>query len=70
MAYICCYKIVKIMEFKKGDKVKLPFGETGTIVKIRENQLWGHKYDVRIRKATLSKTNEVADFKKEQMELE
>lgn len=58
------------MEFKKGDKVKLPFGETGTIVKVRDNQIWGYKYDVRIRKATLSTTNEVTDFKKEQMELE
>lgn len=58
------------MEFKKGDKVKLPFNETGTVVRVRENQLWGHKYDVKIRKATLSVTNEVADFKAEQMEHE
>jgi hypothetical protein len=36
MAYICCYKIVKIMKFKKGDKVKLPFNETGTVVKVRD----------------------------------
>lgn len=58
------------MKFKKGDKVKLPFDEIGTIVKVRENQLWGSKYDVRIREATLSTINEVADFKEEQMELE
>ena len=58
------------MKFKKGDKVKLPFNETGTIVKVNENIMWGHKYDVKIRKATLSVTNEIADFKDEQMELE
>ncbi len=57
------------MKFKKGDKVKLPFNEIGTVIKAREKQLWGHKYDVRITKATLSEVKEVADFKEEQMEL-
>jgi len=37
------------MKFKKGDKVKLPFNETGTIVKVRDNQIWGHKYDVKFK---------------------
>lgn len=58
------------MKFKKGDKVKLPFGETGTVVMVNDKLPWGHKYYVRIRKAVLSKTNSVADFKEEQMELE
>jgi len=58
------------MKFKKGDKVKLPFNETGTIVKVYDNILWGGKYNVKIRKVTLSKTNEIADFKEEQMDFE
>jgi len=58
------------MPFKIHDKVLLPFNETGTIVKIRERQIWGHKYDVKIRKATLNKTNEIVDFKEEQLKLE
>lgn len=58
------------MKFKKSDKVKLPFNETGTVRNVRNNQLWGYKYDVRIRKATLNKTNNIIDFKEEQMELE
>jgi len=57
------------MKFKKGDRVKLPFDETGTVVRFR-GYVWGSKYDVRIRKATLSKTNEVADFREEDLELE
>ena len=56
-------------KFKKGDRVKLPFNETGTVVRFRDF-IWGNNYDVRIRKATLSKTNEIADFKEEDMELE
>lgn len=58
------------MEFKKGDKVKLPFNERGTVVKVHTNWLWGYKYDVKIRIATLSTKGEIADFKEEQMELE
>lgn len=57
------------MKFKRGDRVKLPFNETGTVVRFRDF-IWGNRYDVRIRKATLSKTNEIADFKEEDMELE
>ncbi len=58
------------MKFKKGDKVILPFNETGTIVKVNENLLWGHKYDVKIRKATFNITNQIVDFKEEQLKLE
>ena len=29
------------MEFKKGDRVKLPFNETGTVVKYKDNIPWG-----------------------------
>ena len=47
--------------FKIGDRVKLPFDETGTIVKIHE-YIWASKYIVRIRKATFNKTNQRIDF--------
>ena len=47
--------------YKVGDRVKLPFNETGTIKRIEE-VLWLTKFWVRIRKATLNKTNEVHDF--------
>jgi hypothetical protein len=57
------------MKFKKGDKVKLPFNEVGTVVKVMENQMWGNKYDVKITKATMSTVGEVADFKAEQMKI-
>lgn len=56
-------------ELKIKDKVKLPFNETGTIVKILDIP-WGHPYIVRIRKATLNITNQHHDFKREQLELE
>ena len=53
-----------------GTRVKLPFGNTGTIVKIK-NILWGFKYVVRIRKPSIfHKTNERVDFKLEQLEKE
>jgi hypothetical protein len=54
------------MEFNIGDRVNLPFQETGTVVGIN-NILWGFKYRVKIRKATLNKTNEIHDFKEEQL---
>ena len=47
-------------KYKKGDRVKLLFDETATIVRV-QNMLWFHRYYVRIRKATLNKTNEVID---------
>ena len=57
------------MEFKIGDKVKLPLNETGTVVK-KLNIPWGFDHIVRIRKAIFNKTNQRLEFKKEQLELE
>jgi hypothetical protein len=56
-------------KFKVGDKVLLPFDETGTIVEIK-NIIWGFKYVVKIRKATFNKTNQHVDYKEEQLKLE
>lgn len=58
------------MEFKVGTKVKLPFNETGTIVKINTKSLDWFPYKVRIRKAVFNKTNMVVEFKQEQLEVE
>ena len=55
-----------IMEFKIGDRVKLPFDETGTLVK-KLNLPWGFDHIVRIRKANFNKTNQRLEFKKEQL---
>ncbi len=53
-----------------GTRVKLPFGNTGTIVKIK-NIPWGFKYVVRIRKPSIfHKTNQRVDYKEEQLEKE
>ena len=49
------------MEYQKGDKVKLPFNETGTVVSGKE-YAWMKIYLVRIRKATFNKTNQVIEF--------
>jgi len=57
------------MEFKIGDRVKLPFNETGTLVK-KLTLLWGFDHIVRIRKATFNKTNQRVEFKREQLVLE
>jgi hypothetical protein len=57
------------MEFKIGDRVKLPFNETGTLVK-KLDLMWGFDHIVRIRKATLNKTNQRLEYKREQLELE
>ena len=54
------------MKFKIGDKVKLPLNETGTINKIKDIP-WGFKYIVKIRKATFNKTNELYEYKEEQL---
>lgn len=57
-------------EFKVTDKVKLPFDETGTIIRIQE-LLWMTKYWVRIRKSNgFNKTNEIVDFFKKHLEHE
>lgn len=57
------------MEFEVGDRLKLPFNETGTLAK-KIDLIWGFDHIVRIRKATLNKTNQRIEFKKEQLELE
>lgn len=57
------------MEFEIGDRVKLPFNETGTLVK-KLKLLWGFDHIVRIRKATFNKTNQRIEFKKTQLEHE
>ena len=58
------------IEYEKGDRVKLPFDETGTISRI-EQLVWITKYWVRIRKSNgFNKTNQVVDFFKRDLELE
>lgn len=56
-------------QFKVGDRVKLHYNETGTIVKIK-NIPFGFKYVVRIRKGSINKTNQHVDCRAEDMELE
>jgi hypothetical protein len=56
-------------KYSKGDKVKLPFNETGTIREV-ENLVWLNRYVVKIRKATLNKTNQVIDFLERDITLE
>lgn len=56
-------------KFNIGDKIKLPLKETGTIVKIKDIP-WGFKYVVKIRKATFNKTNQLHEYKEEQMDFE
>ena len=61
------------MEYKVTDRVKLPFDETGTIVKIVTNRLDWFPYKVRLRKVNPvfgNKTNQILDFKKEQLAIE
>jgi len=55
--------------FKIGDKVKLPFNETGIIKKINTETLDWHPYKIKIQKATFNKTNEIREFKYEQLEI-
>jgi hypothetical protein len=55
--------------FEKGQKVKLPFNETGTIKQV-ENLVWFNRYQVKIRKATFNKTNQVMDFLEREITLE
>jgi len=58
------------MDIEIGTKVKLPFGETGTLVKINTKTLDWFPYKVRIRKAIFNKTNEIREFKREQLQPE
>jgi hypothetical protein len=53
-----------------GSRVKLPFGETGTVKNINTITLDWFPYKVRIRKAVMNKTNQVLPFKREQISLE
>jgi hypothetical protein len=55
--------------FKKGDRVKLPLGETGTVVK-GNIFAWLKVYKVRIRKATFNKTNQRLEFLERQLNYE
>ena len=57
-------------EFKEGDRVKLPFDETGTIVSF--DVPWGARiWNVRIRKSNgFNKTNQIVDFFEQDLELE
>lgn len=58
------------LEFKRGDKVKLPFDETGTLVRFEE-LIWASRWWVRIRKSNgFNKTNKVVDFFEKHLELE
>lgn len=55
------------MELKIGDKVKLPFNATGTLVKIL-NLPWGFTHIVRIRKpGVFYKTNQRIEFREEDL---
>lgn len=55
------------MNFEIGTKVKLPFGETGTIKRIETKTFDWFPYKVRIRKAIFNKTNQILEFKKKQL---
>jgi hypothetical protein len=55
--------------YKKGDRVKLPLGETGTVI-IGKEYAWMKVYKVRIRKAVFNKTNERLEFLEHQMNYE
>ena len=55
--------------FKKGDRVKLPLNETGTVVSGKV-WAWMKVYRVRIRKATFNITNQRVEFFERQLEAE
>ena len=58
------------IKYEKGDRVKLPFNETGTLVRFEE-RLWASRWWVRIRKSNgFNKTNEIVDFFEKDLELE
>lgn len=52
-----------------GDIVELPFGETGKIVNINTKTLDWFPYKVKIRKAVFNKTNQIIEFKLEQLKI-
>lgn len=63
-------KIKTEIIWEVGDRVKLPLKETGTIVRINNKSLDWFKYKVRIRKATLNKTNQILEYKYDELEID
>lgn len=62
--------ITTTIKYEEGDKVKLPFGETGTLLSFEE-RLWASFWYVRIRKSNgFNKTNQIVEFFERQLELE
>ena len=56
--------------FKKGDKVSLPYNETGTVTKVYPT-VWWNTYEVKIRKSNgFNDENSVVDFFEKQIQLE
>ena len=60
--------IINDLLFQEGDKVKLPFGEEGVILKVADIP-WGFKYLVNITKPTINNLGEELAFKFEQLTL-
>lgn len=57
--------------YEVGDRVKLPFNETGTIVRINTKTLDWFPYKVKMRKVNPvfgNKTNQILEFKHEQLQ--
>jgi len=52
--------------YKKGDKVNLPYGETGTVINGKA-YAWMKIYKVKIRKAVFNNTNERVEFLEHQL---
>lgn len=62
--------IITTIQYEVGDRVKLPFHETGTLVKYNE-KLWASTWSVRIRKSNgFNKTNQIVEFFEKDLELE
>lgn len=56
--------------YKKGDKVILPFDETGTVKKVHE-LIWWNTYDVKIRKENgFEAKGTIVEFLEKQLKLE
>lgn len=55
------------MNFKIGDKVRLPLEETGTIIRVNAQTLDWFPYKVRIRKGVFNKTNQITEFRLEDL---
>lgn len=70
LAWLKNDKLRKTTGFGIKDRVKLPFDETGTIVRY-DDLLWGKKFWVKIRKSNgFNETNQVVDFFGKHLELE